>query len=81
MRSLILGLDKLGFNHSSLLFLCFAGVILEHMVHLFEGSALGFGHEEECPDSGENTEDGEEDVGSVAGVLDERWGDETLLGY
>jgi hypothetical protein len=81
MRSLILGLDKLGFNRSPFLFLCFAGIVLENMVHLFKGSALGFGHEEECPHSGEHTEDSEEDIGPVAGVLNERWGNETLSNY
>lgn len=78
MCGFILGLNELGFDSSPLLLLCFAGVILEHMVHLFEGSTLGFRHKEESPDSGEHTEDGKEDVGTVSGVLDEWWGDETL---
>jgi hypothetical protein len=79
MSSLILGLNELGFNCSPLLFLCFARVVLENVVHLFESSTLGFGYEEVCPDSGEHTEDGEENIGSVAGILDEGWSDEALL--
>lgn len=80
MRGFILCLDELGFDGSPLLLLCFAGVVLEHVVHLFEGSTLSFRHKEESPDSSEHTEDGKEDVGTVSGILDEWWGDETLSG-
>lgn len=58
--------------------LCFAGVILEDVVHLLECTALGLGDEEEGPDKCEETEDGEEDVRAVTGVFDQRRGDEAL---
>lgn len=45
-------------------------VVLEEMVHLLEGAALGLGDEEIGPNTGENTEDGKEDVGAVPGVFD-----------
>jgi hypothetical protein len=48
------------------------------MVHLFKGPSTGLGDKKECPDEGEQTEYGEEDVSSVAGVLDQRGSDETL---
>lgn len=59
-------------------FLRFTGIILEDVVHLLERAALGLGDEEECPDECKETEDGEEDVGAVAGVFDQRRGDEAL---
>lgn len=48
------------------------------MVHLLEGSALSLWHEEVSPHPGEQAKDGEEDVSTVARVLDKRRGDETL---
>jgi hypothetical protein len=56
-------------------FLRFAGIILEDVVHLLERAALGLGDEEEGPDECEETEDGED---AVAGVFDQRRGDEAL---
>lgn len=48
------------------------------MVHLFQGAALGFGDEEVGPNSGQDAEYGEEDVGAVASVLHERGCDQAL---
>jgi hypothetical protein len=48
---------------------CSARVVLEDMVHLFQGAALGLRDEKVGPDSGENAEYGEEDVGTVSCVL------------
>lgn len=53
-------------------------MILEDMIHLLKGSALRFRNEEVRPHPGENTENGKEDVCAVAGVFDQRWGDQTL---
>lgn len=58
-----------------------AGIVLEDVVHLLEGAPFRLGHEEKGPQEGEDTEDGEEDVGTVAGVLDEGWSDQALSGY
>lgn len=44
-------------------------VILENMVHLLERAAFRLGDKEECPDAGKHAEDGEEDVGAVAGAF------------
>jgi hypothetical protein len=78
MVILILGTNKFGLNHTSLGLFFFARIVFEHVVHLLEGPALGFWHKEESPYSGEQAKDSEEDVSTVASVLDERRGDETL---
>lgn len=48
------------------------------MVHLLEGSTFGLWHKEVSPYSGEQAKDGEEDVSTVARVLDKGRGDEAL---
>lgn len=78
MRGLILCLDKLCLDGSSLLLLGFTGVILEDMVHLLESAAFGLRHEEESPNSSQHAEDGEEDIGAVSGILNEGWCDKAL---
>lgn len=78
MRSLILCLNKLRLDSSPLFLLRLAGVILEYMIHLLKGSALGLRHEEEGPKPSKYTEDGEEDIGAVSGVLDKWWRNKTL---
>ena len=75
---LILGTNQLVLDHTSLSLFFFARIVFEHMVHLLKGSSLGFWHKEVSPYCGEQAKDGEEDVSTVAGVLDERRGDETL---
>jgi hypothetical protein len=75
---LILRAQQLRLDSVSARFLRFTGIVLEDVVHLLEGAALGLGDEEEGPDEREETEDGEEDVGAVAGVFDQRRGDEAL---
>jgi len=52
-------------------------VILEDVVHLFESAALGLRNEEIGPDTGEDTEDGEEDIGAVSCVFNQGRSDET----
>lgn len=79
MRGLILCLNKLRLDSSSLLLLRFTGIILEDMVHLLKGAAFGLRYEEESPNSGKHAEDGEEDIGAVSGILNEGWCDKTLL--
>lgn len=78
MVILILSTNKFGLNHTSLSPFIFARIVFEHVVHLLEGPALGFWHKEESPHSSEQAKDREEDVSTVASVLDERWGDESL---
>lgn len=51
-------------------------VILEDMIHLLERTAFSLRNEEVSPDASENTENGEEYVGTVAGVFDQGWSDE-----
>lgn len=46
------------------------------MIHLLERTAFSLRNEEVSPDASENTEDGEEYVGTVAGVSDQGWSDE-----
>lgn len=57
----------------------FARIILEDVIHLLQRAALSLRNEEKRPDKREETEDSEEDVGAVAGVLDQRRGDEALV--
>lgn len=78
MRSLILCLNKLCLDSSPLLLLRLARVILEDMIHLLKGPALGLRHEEESPKPSKHTEDGEEDIGAVSSVLNERGRNKTL---
>lgn len=78
MHILILGTNEFGLDHTPLSLFFFARIVFEHMVHLLKGSALGLWHKEESPDSGEQAKDGEEDISTVARVLDKRRGDETL---
>ena len=47
------------------------------MVHLFKSSALRLRHEEISPYQAQQAEHGEEDICSVASVLDERRGDQS----
>jgi hypothetical protein len=78
MPSLVLSTNQLGFYHASLRSFLFARVILEDMIHLLESPAFGFRYKEVGPHCSENAKDGEENVGTVAGVLNERRCDETL---
>ena len=78
MRSLILSIDQLSFDRVSLGLFFFARIIFEYMVHLLEGSALGFGYEEESPHCSEYAKYGEKDIGTVASILDERRSDKAL---
>lgn len=48
--------------------------------HLFQGPAFRLPDEEPCPYEGQQAEDGEEDVCSEVGVLNERRRDESLIG-
>lgn len=69
------------FTHNPLLFGFLLGTIhiLEHLIHLLEALARRLRNEEECEHKSEETENSEESVGAVAGVLNERWGDEALI--
>lgn len=60
---------------ASLLFTSGAEVV-EDLVHLFKGLACSLGHEPVHPEQREETENGEENVGSVAGAFDQGRGDE-----
>jgi hypothetical protein len=57
--------------------LMLARVILENMIHLLECATHSLRHEEEGPNAREHTEYSKEHVGTVARVLNQRWGDET----
>lgn len=70
--------QQLGLNSMPTCLVGLVGAVLEHMVHLLKGASRGLRDKEECPDEGEETEDGEEDVGSIAGILNERGGNKTL---
>lgn len=59
--------------------LSLAGVVLEQVVHLFESPPACLRNEEERPDERQKAKDGEEDVSTVASLLDKWRGDETLL--
>lgn len=52
--------------------------ILEDLVHFLQRLAGRLRDKEERENEGEQTEDGEEGVGTIASVLDERWCDESL---
>lgn len=54
------------------------GVVLKDVVHLLECATLGLRNGEVSPQTGQHTEDCEEDVCAVSCVLDQRWGDQTL---
>jgi hypothetical protein len=69
---------QLGLNGLSARLVGLVGVVLKHMIHLFKGPSAGLRDKEECPDEREETEYGEEDVSSVAGILDQGRSDETL---
>lgn len=53
--------------------------ILKHLVHLLKCLASGFRNAEEREDKGKEAEDGEENVGAIASVLDKRRSNETLF--
>lgn len=56
----------------------FTTTIFEHMVHLFEGPAPRLWNEEECPDKGQQTEDGEEGISAESCIL-YQWGSDQAL--
>jgi hypothetical protein len=78
MGNLLLCADQLDLDSVPPCLVCYTGIVFEDMVHLFQGAALGFWDEEEGPDSGQDAEYGEEDVGTVASVLYERGCDQAL---
>lgn len=65
--------------HLTLLFLNTI-YILKNLIHLLQRLTRRLGHTEEREQEGDQAEDGEEGVRAEARVLDERRGDETLLG-
>ena len=70
--------DDLPFDaHLPRLFFLTADVS-ENGVHLLQRSSHGLGNTEECEHERERTEDCEEGVRAVSGILYKRWGDETL---
>ena len=73
-----LAVDNVPHNARFLLFFRLATDIVEDLVHFFQSLACGLGDDKVREDEGEETKDGEEGVGTVSGVLDERRGDETL---
>lgn len=56
----------------------FAIDIFEHMIHLFKSPAPSLWDEEECPDKGQETEDGEEGISPKTSVLYQRRRDQSL---
>ena len=71
--------NNLALDSLSPLLLCIRAGVLKNKIHSFQRLALGLWHKEECPNETGQAEDGEEDICSVAGVLDEGRCDETLL--
>lgn len=74
-----LSLQQLCFDGLSARLLSLTGVVLEQVVHLLKSPSARLRNEEERPDERQKTEHGEEDVCTVAGVLDQGRGDETLF--
>jgi hypothetical protein len=73
-----LALDNVPHNASFLLFFRLATDIVEDLVHFFQSLACGLRDDKVREYEGEETKYGEEGVGTVSGVLDEGWSDETL---
>lgn len=63
-------------NTCSSLHLLSGRLVLEDVVHLFQGSAVGLRDEEVNPDQGNGTKDGEEDICAETNVLNHGWSDQ-----
>lgn len=74
----ILSLDNVAHDARLLLLFRLTADVLEHLVHLLQRLTGSLRDDEECEDESEKTEDCEESVCAVAGVLDKRGSDETL---
>lgn len=70
--------QQLTLNSMSACLVSLVGAVLEDMVHLLKCASGSLRDKEVCPDKREETKDGEEDVSSIASILDQRRSDETL---